>query len=156
MLLNTPERVTTFLETAVDKTGNCWLWRGRRSGNGYGQIGIARKSHLAHRFMWQLLKGPIPPGLHVLHKCDTPACVNPDHLFLGTAKDNSDDKWAKGRDGTVRGELAGMSKLTDNLVRWIHYLRSLGATQLRIGEIVGCSTRNVGSVLAGITWRHVV
>ena len=76
----------------------CWLWTGGMQNMGYGVITNGRGSKkLAHRFSWELHNGPIPEGLHVLHRCDTPLCVNPHHLFTGTAKDNIDDAVAKGR-----------------------------------------------------------
>lgn len=82
----------------VNRTEGCWLWAGsKRSEMGYGSFVVRGRSFAAHRVSWELTHGPIPPGLKVLHKCDVPACVNPDHLFLGTDKDNHQDKAAKGR-----------------------------------------------------------
>lgn len=78
----------------------CWLWTGSISPKGYGQInsgGHRGKPRRTHRAAWELYRGPIPDGLQVLHKCDTPTCVNPDHLFLGTGADNMKDKANKGR-----------------------------------------------------------
>ena len=77
----------------------CWLWDGYVAPqNGYGLIAIGnRRMMRAHRFAWKLYRGPIPEGLWVLHRCDNPDCVRPDHLFLGTAKDNSQDMLRKGR-----------------------------------------------------------
>lgn len=75
----------------------CWLWRGCRNRKGYGQLRIIGKAYLAHRFAYEYVVGPIPDGLCVLHRCDTPACVNTRHLFLGTTLDNNRDMDAKGR-----------------------------------------------------------
>ncbi len=84
----------------VSKTERCWLWTGPTNKKGYGDAG---NSKLAHRLAWELFRGPIPPGLSVLHECDTPACVNPfECLWLGTAKDNSEDMVAKGRSSNGR------------------------------------------------------
>ena len=100
----------------------CWLWVGDYATNTrYGQITSSggakeRKKFRAHRASWELNRGPIPNGLSVLHKCDTPACVNPDHLFLGTQADNMHDMFAKGRRPTARGERAGKAKLTEEQV----------------------------------------
>lgn len=82
----------------VPETG-CWLWVGRTTKDGYGLLAGGRrgKSLRAHRAMYQATRGPIPAGLFVCHKCDTPSCVNPDHLFLGTPKDNVIDMFRKGR-----------------------------------------------------------
>jgi len=91
----------------VDKTDTCWLWRGMRNKEGYGLVGIPGRSqprkNRAHRVAYELANGPIPKGLFVCHKCDNPSCVRPDHLFLGTANDNSQDMVSKGR--VVHGEV---------------------------------------------------
>lgn len=80
----------------VDKSGECWVWTANRA-RGYGRVKVRRLSVSAHRLAWVLAFGPIPDGLLVLHRCDNPPCVNPDHLWLGTHGDNQRDKWAKGR-----------------------------------------------------------
>lgn len=83
----------------VDKTGDCWVWRGCKTIWGYGKIRLVRprRTVSAHRFSWQISSGEIPSGLLVLHKCDNRVCVRPDHLFLGTQKDNIQDCIKKGR-----------------------------------------------------------
>lgn len=88
----------------VLKTETCWLWTATLSNKGYGKIGVCnpRRVASAHRVAWELTHGPIPDGLWVLHKCDVRACVNPSHLFLGMAKDNTDDMNRKGRHPWVR------------------------------------------------------
>jgi len=83
----------------VDKTGSCWNWLAGKDKDGYGKIKIARKDLRAHRVSWEIHNGIIPGGLLVLHRCDNPSCVNPSHLFLGTALDNNRDRDAKGRNG---------------------------------------------------------
>lgn len=78
----------------------CWIWIGRTSTNGYGRIGIGRnKQYAAHRVSWEHYRGPIPAGMIVCHKCDTPLCINPNHLFIGTHADNARDRDRKGRAG---------------------------------------------------------
>lgn len=74
----------------------CWLFLGQLYRNGYGKINVAKKTTSAHRVSYETFKGEIGE-LWVLHKCDTPCCINPDHLFLGTRQDNVDDMMRKGR-----------------------------------------------------------
>lgn len=75
-------------------SGACWIWTGPTNNHGYGRFGGSR---YAHRVSYQLAHGPIPPGMVVLHRCDNPPCVNPDHLSLGTQRDNVRDMVTKGR-----------------------------------------------------------
>ncbi len=101
----------------------CWLWTGFSGHCGYGRINIARKSKLAHRVSYELYKQKIPDGLCALHKCDTPACVNPNHIFIGTKADNIADMVKKGRARNIiyrKGEEAfAGAKLTWKIVRRI-------------------------------------
>lgn len=85
------------IEINYNFTTPCLLWTGRKSKDGYGKINRKGKTLSAHRYSWTLVNGPIPEGLFVLHKCDVPTCINPDHLFLGTHQDNMDDMKNKGR-----------------------------------------------------------
>jgi hypothetical protein len=75
----------------------CWIWTGSHASNGYGRVLLCKGGVSAHRVSYELNVGPIPPGLRVLHKCDTRSCVNPDHLFLGTTQDNATDMARKDR-----------------------------------------------------------
>lgn len=81
------------------KANGCWIYRGAVNTNGYPQVSINRSIWLAHRLSYTITFGPIPQGLKVCHKCDVRNCINPNHLFLGTQKDNIDDMLKKGRNG---------------------------------------------------------
>lgn len=81
----------------VDKSGNCWIWQGSVNKEGYGGVQVKGMTWSTHRYSWFIEYGEIPKGLCVLHKCDNPSCVRPDHLFLGTQKDNVIDCYNKGR-----------------------------------------------------------
>lgn len=87
----------TQLGRWVHRTDYCWEWIGLKNETGYGTLTVRQQRWLAHRLSWTLHRGPIPNGLCVLHKCDFPPCVNPDHLFLGTRTDNHADMIRKGR-----------------------------------------------------------
>ena len=88
------------------KADGCWIWSGARAGNGYGTLkrGERGLTKLAHRISWELHNGPVPDGMLVCHRCDSPPCVNPAHLFLGTMKDNVHDMLAKSRRTGVKRE----------------------------------------------------
>ncbi len=93
----------------IPETG-CWIWTACLDRDGYGRITVYqpnKKSVGAHRFSWEWYKGPIPDGLCILHKCDVPACVNPNHLFLGTSIDNNKDRDSKQRGRWAAGECHG-------------------------------------------------
>ncbi len=91
----------------------CWIWRHITTSKGYGLIFDGRM-YQTHRVAWAEINGPIPAGLHILHKCDVPACVNPAHLFLGTNADNMRDRGEKGRH--LRGERSPTARLTTQQV----------------------------------------
>lgn len=110
-----------------EPNSGCLLWIGATQRNGYGraQWGKRGQSYLVHRLAWQAANGPIPKGKVICHKCDVRACINPNHLFVGTQSDNIKDMYAKGRVPRHRGQapLPGMkhpaAKLTDDIVRQI-------------------------------------
>src|SRR5258708_3055626 len=126
----------------------CWVWTASTV-DGYGCIGNgAGKVEKAHRVSWELHKGSIPEGLCVLHECDNPLCVCPEHLFLGTKKDNSDDMIKKGRDRKVpcRGESNGMAKLTAADVADI---RSSAEGSVALGQKYGVSYKHIWQIRKG-------
>lgn len=143
-------------------TTGCILWAGCKRSNGYGIIS-RRRSHrqdfyYAHRVSWELSRGPIPAGLHVLHNCpggDNPLCVNPDHLFLGTHADNMKDMATKGRSGQ-RGNRSWKAKLDPDKVRSIRRRIANGeSTQADICRELGISSSVVSEVVSRKAWGHV-
>lgn len=134
----------------------CWPWLRHKSKSGYGRVGVGYNVMLAHRVSYFLKRGTVPPELAVCHRCDNPECVNPRHLFLGTASDNAADKISKGRHRhgipDNRGSKHGMSKLTEEQVRQI---RSATGSQRVIGDQFGVSKGAVQLIKAGLRWGHV-
>lgn len=131
----------------------CWLWKQGGHTFGYGSIQFRGERHLAHRLAWCLTHGDIPEGKHVCHKCDTPQCCNPSHLFIGTAKDNQDDCTIKRR--RPRGGTHGMSKLTDEKVREIRCLHAQGVPLITISKQFGVGSSNLIFIVRRQTWTHV-
>lgn len=136
----------------------CWLWVGYTLDSGYGKIGLGGRygNDLAHRVSWRLHNGEIPDGLFVCHKCDTPSCVNPDHLFLGTPKQNTADACEKGRmrgpNKPARGERVFLSRLSADDVRKI---RGSTESQASLARRFNVSKATVSAICRFETWRHV-
>lgn len=147
----------SFLNKVEKTPTDCWGWSGILH-RGYAAFYFGRGNHfLAHRFSYEIHCGEIPPGYFVCHRCDNPACTNPDHLFLGTHRDNMIDCIEKGRhgrgSGNVRGEKNGMALLTNNAVRAIRVSREpRKVLAARYGVSEGC----ICHVRYGKTWKHVI
>jgi predicted XRE-type DNA-binding protein len=137
----------------VERTEDCWKWTGTLW-HGYGRI-WARDRYLAvHRYSWMLHYGTIPEGLYVLHYCDNPACVRPDHLFLGTHQDNMDDCTQKDRQ--ARGEENGKARLTIDGVLEIRRLWKTGRlSQTQIAEDFGVSRQQIQRIVTRQQWKHI-
>lgn len=133
--------------------GSCWLWTAYRDAKGYGKVIIEKRVHYAHRIAWELTNGPIPSRLLVLHRCDIPACCNPEHLFLGTQGDNMKDMWTKGRH--VPPNRRATAKLTVSDVIRIRELAATGMYQYVIAKQFGVSQTNVGQIVRRATWADV-
>lgn len=143
----------------VRKTDTCWLWTGAKTAFGYGNlyvpVGPDRRSPKvnAHRFSYELHFGPIPPGVEVCHHCDVPACVRPDHLFLGSRIDNIRDCMRKGRLNTPPRGANAAAKLTIEAAREIRFRRVVGGEMLRpLSDQFGISRTSVWQIAVGITY----
>jgi len=134
----------------------CWVWTARKNQHDYGTIKIARISFLAHRASWIIANGTIPEGMCVCHRCDNPACIRFDHLFLGTPADNVHDRDLKGRGNQPRGELQGRSKLTSFDVIEIRSLRKNQKTLGLIANLFGVGTSTIHRICAGKSWNHIL
>lgn len=146
-------RARLLAHTRVGPPEHCWIWEGNLSKWGYGTLGVNDKTLLAHRLSWLIFRGPLNELL-VLHRCDTPACVNPNHLFLGTHKDNNDDMRAKGRHRYMHGEGTGAHKLTAAQVREIRtHFGTLSDCEIarRYNVSSGC----IRHMRLGLSWRHL-
>jgi hypothetical protein len=138
----------------VKKGESCWLWSGRRNNHGYGQLRFRNKQWVASRFAWLIFKGPIPAGMCVLHRCDVPACVNPDHLFLGSHADNMRDMKKKGRGRDATGEANSRAKLKEADVRAIRVLKGQ-VSYAQIAEKFGVSSGMVSMIVNRQNWGHL-
>ena len=144
-------QIKNFLKKRVVAKNDCWIWAGSRDKDGYGNYLFGRK---AHRFSYETFKGEIPLGKFVLHKCDTPSCVNPEHLFLGDAKENAEDCVKKKRNS--RGEKNGSAKLRDEDIREIRKAYATGEKSLaNIGAKFGISRTVAHKIVKFKLWKHV-
>jgi len=139
---------------AVDLETGCWNWTAYVSPrNGYGQIWAYRRKWRVHRLSYILHRGEIPDGIDVCHHCDNRACVNPDHLFLGTRDDNMADMVAKGRQRPCIGTKHGRAKITEADVIEIRAIQGIPHT--KIAQQYGISKTQVSTIRAGKYWKHV-
>ena len=148
-----PEAIRRFMHHVQRTEGGCWLWTGNRDGKGYGHYRQGRLQLRAHRLSYAVHVGEIPHGLFVCHRCDVRLCVNPEHLFLGTALENSRDMVSKGR--SPHGERSGHNTVTEDQVREMHSLYLAGESQARIARRFHVSRGLVCEVMRGRTWRHL-
>lgn len=153
------ERQSTLFWGYVDVRGEseCWLWTGLIDRSGYGsfRIGLGSKknnpSFRSHRVAYALVNGSIPPGLYILHKCDTPACCNPSHLYAGTPADNSKDMVDRGR----LKRPTTHPKLTAEDVVEIRKMRMDGKELAEIGAFFGVRKSHVWAICYGNAWGSV-
>jgi hypothetical protein len=162
--MNTPEEVWA----KIDKRGpdECWLWTGSRFWNGYGHVSgpYYHIESRAHRLVYRLTYGPIPAGMCVCHRCDTPACCNPAHLWLGTHKENMLDMAAKRRTGALThperipyGERRANARFTEEKVIRIRAAYATGKhSQAEIARVCGVSPSAIHGIVSGETWRHLL
>jgi len=130
----------------------CWIWTGAlHVRDGYGVFSTLDPKMVwgAHRYAWQLRNGPIPDGMHVLHRCDVRCCVNPDHLFLGTHADNMRDKVSKNRQSIARGSRPQLSP------GQVLEIRGSNLPLVELGKLYGVTRISIGNIRSGRTWSRL-
>lgn len=135
----------------VEKVGDCWIWNGTRC-DGYGRFSFKSKVILAHRASYYLFVGDLQKDMCVCHTCDTPSCVNPKHLFLGTQADNARDRENKGRGNERAGIHNGRAKLT---VRDIHEIRESNLTTIELGRRYGVTSGHISKIKLKQLWAKI-
>ena len=139
-----------------DAATGCWLWMASTAGRGYGQFRIpgTRRNIYAHRLSFELFKGPLPKGAHLMHSCDTPRCINPDHLSIGSPLDNARDM--RDKDRHLNGERNASAKLTEKQVVAIKALLAHSCLpQKVIAKLFGIQQMQVSRIKRGERWAHV-
>jgi hypothetical protein len=147
----TKSRIVEKIE-AVPIAG-CWIWTGTITSRGYGQLLSNNKKMYAHRAAFEAFVGDIPEGMVVCHTCDNVHCVNPDHLFLGTQKDNLQDMKEKGR--STAGEKNKQSKLSEDDVKAIKHWLNHGVSEYQLSKSFDVSRSAINAIKLGKSWSHV-
>ena len=147
-----PKVVTSKVASSIP--GECWLWTACRNAAGYGELRVGGKHWLAHRYIYTLVHGEIPETLIIMHTCDTPACVNPAHLQLGTHLHNVRDKEAKGRGNA--GAANGQAKLTEADVAIIRSSVSKGSfAQAQLARAFNVNRSCINKIVHKSHWRSI-
>tara|TARA_Y100000310_G_scaffold240365_1_gene244193 strand:+ start:516 stop:974 length:459 start_codon:yes stop_codon:yes gene_type:complete len=130
----------------------CWEWPWGRNRLGYGGVQFNKKWHRAHRVAWILFVGPIPKDMFVCHHCDNPPCVNPNHLWIGSHRDNVDDMLNKGRSNNHHGQNNPNARLTEDDVSEIKHRYDEGEYQYEIARVFGISQQHVSQITRDVRW----
>ena len=146
-------RFLQFVE--ISESHDCWEWQGNCPGGRHGHFALGPKTVKAHRWIFELLNGPIQDGLVIRHKCDNPKCVNPLHLEQGTLSDNTRDAVKRGRWPDRSGEKHPLAKVNEKIVRAIRRDAELGRPQSQIADCYGISRGQVQKIIHRINWDHI-
>lgn len=143
-------------KSKINIEGTCWIWKGCKIWGGYGRFTVNNKKVLAHRYAYELYKGTIQEGLVVRHRCPggpNRACVNPEHMLLGTVKDNQNDRFTDGTSNT--GTNNGGSKLNEEQVREIRVKTLEGATTAELSKLYSVSESQIRKIVTYKYWKHI-
>jgi hypothetical protein len=147
-------QIARFWMRVSQRSSGCWLWMGGCRSDGYGAWRYGGKQVAAHRLAYMLVKGDIPEGLVVMHSCDTPRCVNPAHLSLGTPADNAADASRKGR--RLPGSKNHQAKLSEAQAVCIRSEYAIGkVTQAELAARYKVSVSLIGAIVTRKAWRHI-
>lgn len=156
--MGTPRINRTFDEFRArlrETPSGCWEWTRTLNNQGYGVTWLNGRRTSAHRAAWVLAHGPIPAGRWVLHSCDNPPCCNPDHLWLGTPRDNQRDCISKGRKAFAVGSAASMAKLTEGQIPEVRARCASGETQTAVARDLGVTRGTIYKILHRECWGQV-
>ena len=146
-----PELLLTNIEKTED---GCWIWQGQTDRDGYGRTWYKGRGSLStHRLFYEVWTGPIEPGKLIMHSCDNPPCVNPEHLIQGTHKDNMADAKNKGR--KYVGITNPNSKLTEFQVRYVREMYATGVTMNKLSKTLNVSRRCIHNIVTGKSWEDL-
>jgi hypothetical protein len=145
----------SFYKKIIKKEG-CWDWSVGRTGSGYGVIYLGRNQKLIHRVSWLIHHGEIPKELWVLHKCDNPICSNPDHLYLGTPQQNTNDKIARGRLNLKYGEDRSHSKLKNYQAKEIKEKLLKGIHEKELSKEYSVHVNTIRDIKMGRRWQFLL
>lgn len=158
MTRKTLTRAEKLQRFAVDELTGCHNWTGSKGNKGYGQFkerlfpgsgGTKLKHVKAYRASYELHRGPIPEGMLIRHLCNNPACINPEHLALGTNQDNVNDKMKAGRHWSGRGENHGNCKYTDSQIATVRELIRAGLSNKVIAKMVNMNWTYIANIKCG-------
>lgn len=138
-----------FEQFEPEPNTGCWLWTGSITGRGYGSIKDKYKTRSAHKASYEIHNGEVPKGMFVCHTCDTPSCVNPQHLFLGTPADNMLDKVKKGRQSKLRGESHPSNKLS---VDDVLFIRSSSLRNVELTKMFNVHNATISEIRNRKSW----
>jgi len=155
------ERDAQRFWSKVDKSGDCWIWKGARfkQRNGlltYGMFSVDQKPKKAHRISYELVRGCIPTGFKVLHQCDNTACVRPDHLFIGSQLDNIADCVLKRRNRNGPYRKVGEENIHHVLTEaQVLFIRKSERSNQQLANDFGVGKSTIGHIRKRRTWRHI-